>query len=157
MSIKINVPTAELKRILDDNPEVLLEIQKTAAEKIAEELNRKLNRDLTENIEKELASLHQSKFKALQYNYQFPDEAKKLISNFVERYMKQELTGAITELRRENDRQVADKIEKIDATISRIMEAAVAEAKEAIKDDVAKQAREEFLSVLAEVKAHTPL
>lgn len=160
--LSLRVPTASLKKLLDENPETKLQLESMACEKIAEELFQKVKGRLSDGSVNETAKkLVQDEvnraFHALKSKFSFPEEGKKVI---------QELATAAVQKAMEAERKhlLNGVEEKLKAMVLRIGGEAQTALYEQLNKDhqerlsemsstIRQMARSEFLAVLAEAKA----
>jgi hypothetical protein len=146
------IRTDTLRKILEEEPAVKLQLQHTAIEKIAEELTRKAKHLSLAQFESQLQTTVNkaiSEFnKDLTSKYRFPAEAKVIIEQIAREYVERMFNGEKARLTKEIDEYFRVKQEESDKKT----EAAVLIAIEKMRPTIKQQARTEFVEVLQQVQ-----
>ena len=164
--IQIRVNTDVLRDLLDQNPEAKLELEAFAAEKIAEELVRKF----IGRKESEIAVLVREKLDSVVYS---PLRGGAVASDFAKQVIAGEVDSALARAVAMRGQVLSDRVaacaeEKILARLDKIVvqerdkrEAFQTQiqkwwdqARENMREEIKKLARDEFMKVIAEVSGH---
>jgi hypothetical protein len=140
--IKVSVPSEGLMTLLGDNPEIMVEIHRLAAEKMAEHVVRKVKAIEVAKIQSELDSAVTSTINLYKRSYTFPLEAQSFISKTI-------LETLDREFARKKDDLVRALNQRADIIEAQLM--VNVEAKLAPK--IAAIARAEFIKVMQEVRS----
>jgi hypothetical protein len=157
--ITIRLPTETLKSILGDNPQVLLDIEHRACEKIAEEVRRKVKSSLDEIIGKGVdQAMHTAMKRAagdMRDKFRFPDEAREIVRDLVCKEIKKAEDCACLRLNRVVDEAVGREMTKMKNQITAHANEAMQKEFDTLAERTRLMAREEFFKVLAEAKGIT--
>jgi hypothetical protein len=151
--IDLRIPTAALRTILDENPEVRLKLDAMACEKIAEELTRKAKSVTIVNFEKTLENAvarAESSFNSLVVKkYSFPPAAREVITAICKEELEKQTLLARESLIRKANELVAIMKESLDKYLVTKVSQEVAKFPALIKI----HARAEFVEVLESVRS----
>jgi uncharacterized Zn finger protein len=143
--VGIIVNTALLRQIIDANPEVKLQLEGLASEKIAEEIFRKVRGMNLEDIQRRVDTETNVAFNRAMSNfndrYKFPPEAAREIGRIAKELVERHITTT-----------AADLAIQVDKILQVRTELAVKDVVARASAEIRQLARQEFLSVLREVK-----
>lgn len=151
--LELRVPTASLKTILEQNPDVLLKLESIACEKIAEEIVRKSRTQAVHAYEAKLQEVAMKVTREFSANYSkkhnFPEEARSTVEAIamdkVKAYFEIEGRVLSARLKKLVEEQHAGLAIAIQNTIDAKVQVAFT--------DIKRQARAEFIEVLQAAKA----
>lgn len=144
-TIQINVTTDLLKKVLDEQPAIKLSLASLAAEKIAEEVIRKVKNtsleEIQDKVNTQVSRAIAANMDIYKDRWKFPEEAKKEVRRLTEAYILAHGQDLYNDIRKKTDEHMAMRVN-----------AATEEIKARLTPIIRTIAREEFLTVLAEVK-----
>ena len=143
----IRVSTDVLREILQGD--ALVELERSAIEKVAEELQKKVNNTLTAKIQNRVEEISNQHLNKLKTKYTFPAEAAAMIAaiakDAVASAVSDMLFAAEGELRRQVDVLVADGVKTMQLAVDESYES----HEKSLDNRIKELARAEFFDVLA--------
>ncbi|AMO44243.1 hypothetical protein DSS3P8_185 [Roseobacter phage DSS3P8] len=153
--IAIRVPTATLKDLFKDMPDALVELERSAIEKVAEELQRKMATSMNNRVAILADRIVAEANKRLTSKYSFPNEARTIIIDYAREAMgialKEASSAAKSELNAYAKAKIDDGVKVLQEAVDDAYDKRVAQLEGTIRE----LARKEFFAVLAEVKGAT--
>ncbi len=154
-SIELRVPTPALRRFLEDTPDLILKLESMTTEKIAEEIFRKVIKTDTKSAEREMINrIIAEAEKTLTATWRFPTQAKNIIAELVEAELKRQQIGTLKQAKVDIVNAVQDTAKSLQTNLLNALNTEFEKRRVTLAAEIKKQAREEFLSVLAEARAN---
>ncbi|AWY09311.1 hypothetical protein vBRpoSV10_189 [Ruegeria phage vB_RpoS-V10] len=153
--IAIRVPTATLKDLFKDMPDALVELERAAVEKVAEELHRKMATSMNNRVAILADRIVAEANKRLTSNYSFPNEAKVIIRDTVEKMLEPSIAAQLRDAKRTLDAYAKAKIDDGVKVLQEAVDDAYDKRVAQLEGTIRELARKEFFAVLAEVKGAT--
>lgn len=156
--VSLRIPTSSLRALLDDKPDLLLQIESMACEKIAEEITRKtiqrdigkMNQALQEAVRKELMKGWSGG------TIDLSTKAKELVAFEVNRAVEKVIEATASDMVERLEKSVGSRME---ARLLKKQEGWLADIKETLderdaklKEEVKTLAKTEFLGVMTDVR-----
>lgn len=150
--IAVNVPTKALKSLLSEHPEIEIKLQSMACEKIAEEIVRKTKSMDKASLETRAESILSGVIAKFNRNHTFPTAAKEQIGIIA----CDRVEFHASRIARDNsvrvDKQTSEKMAEFHNVLQLAINEEFKTTHNKLREEIRKIAREEFLSVLKEVK-----
>lgn len=153
--IAVQVPTKTLRKLLDENPEVVAELQSLACEKIAEELYRKARNTSQVSIERSAKDAIARAFSEYNRTYRLPPKVAEMVRDEVGREIETRLESERRSARFTFDSTIREKTQDAVKVLQDAVDGMYAKHRDQMQAEIRKIAREEFLSVISEVKGLT--
>lgn len=152
-NIVVTVPTDGLRRLLDDAPDVKLQLQSLAAEKIAEEIVRKAQDKFNANyVEAQTKRIAGQVYAELKSKWTFPAEGKRIVEELAVEAVTRALRGQKDTLIREVQERARELMKTADQRLKDHEVERHAAFLRWAEVEVCKLARDEFIATLRSVK-----
>lgn len=155
--IQVRVPTDSLRKILQENPPVMLKLESMACEKIAEEIMRKATAsDLKKLTEDTVRNATDGVTRAMKDSSKWPEPLKKAVMDTVLSALKEQRVNMIKEFQAELMRLEAERVEAWDKQLRVAVNSHYAGFQAEVdqyRATIKQEARAAFFEVLQEARS----
>ena len=151
--VQIQVSTGALKRILEDDPAILLKLQSMACEKIGEEIVRKVkDRTNSDEIDRLVNKVMDTAQADLSSRYRFPPAAKRIVEEIARAEVSREFAATQGRMLSETKTAMAAVTSGFEGRLTAIFEKRRGDFDAWAEKEVRRMAREEFIKTLTAVR-----